>query len=176
MLESLFTKLFGNKHARDVKRITPQVDEINTYYQQYHELTDDELRYKTIEFKRAIHNRVAEIQSQIYDLQQKLREDIELDESVDPEKIRDEIKELAKEEQEAGEEIMSEILPQAFAVVKEACRRLVGKSWSVSDIETTWEMVPFDVQLIGGIVLHEGKISEMATGEGKTLVPPCHSI
>ncbi len=67
-------------------------------------------------------------------------------------------------------ESLDEILPEAFALVKEACRRLVGKRWPVSDIQTEWNMVPFDVQLIGGIVLHEGKIAEMKTGEGKTLV------
>jgi len=170
MLESFITKLFGNKHDRDVKRIAPQVDEINTYYQQYHELSDDELRYKTIEFKNTIQDRVGEIQSQIYELQQNLREDVESDEAIDADRIRDQIKELEEDEKEAGEEVLTEILPQAFAVVKETCRRLVGKSWSVSEIETTWEMVPFDVQLIGGTVLHEGKIAEMATGEGKTLV------
>ncbi|UCE06499.1 MAG: preprotein translocase subunit SecA [bacterium] len=170
MLDNILTKIFGSKHERDIKRITPLVDQINQYYQQFHELSDDELRYKTIEFKKTIQDRVDEIQAQIYALQQKLREDVELDESVDPENIRDEIKELEVEEKAESEEIMREILPQAYAVVKEACRRLVGKSWDVSDINTTWDMVPFDVQLIGGIVLHEGKIAEMATGEGKTLV------
>jgi preprotein translocase subunit SecA len=170
MLENILTKIFGSKHERDIKRIKPLVDEINQYYQQFHELSDDELRYKTIEFKKAIQDRVDAIQAQIIDLQQKLREDVESDESVDLESIRDEIKGLEKEEQAASEQVMSEILPQAFAIVKETCRRLVGKSWGVSDIEATWDMVPFDVQLIGGIVLHEGKIAEMATGEGKTLV------
>ena len=170
MLESFLTRIFGNKHDRDVKRITPQVEEINIFCQQYHELSDDELRYKTIEFKNAIQNKIGEIQSQIYDLQQRLREEVEFDESFDSDRIRDEIKELEKEEKEANEEVINEILPQAYAVVKETCRRLVGKSWNVGDIKTTWEMVPFDVQLIGGIVLHEGKIAEMATGEGKTLV------
>lgn len=67
-------------------------------------------------------------------------------------------------------EPLDEILPEAFALVKEACRQLMGKKWSVVDIETEWNMIPFDVQLIGGIVLHEGKIAEMKTGEGKTLV------
>ncbi len=67
-------------------------------------------------------------------------------------------------------EILEDILPEAFAVVKEACRRLYGKSWFVRGHEITWDMVHFDCQLIGGIVLHEGKIAEMATGEGKTLV------
>ncbi len=67
-------------------------------------------------------------------------------------------------------ESLDDILPEAFALVKEACRRLVGKKWLVVDIETEWNMIPFDVQLIGGIVLHQGKIAEMKTGEGKTLV------
>jgi len=67
---------------------------------------------------------------------------------------------------------LDELLPEAFAVVKETCRRLVGKTWDVCGIPTTWDMVPFDVQLLGAIVLHEGKIAEMATGEGKTLVAP----
>ena len=67
-------------------------------------------------------------------------------------------------------ESLDEILPEAFAVVKEACRRLLGKKWQVVEIETEWNMVPFDVQLIGAIVLHEGRIAEMKTGEGKTLV------
>lgn len=68
-----------------------------------------------------------------------------------------------------GEDLDS-IMPEAFAVVKEACRRLLGQKWQVVDIETEWNMVPFDVQLIGAIVLHQGKIAEMKTGEGKTLV------
>ncbi|UCC13095.1 MAG: preprotein translocase subunit SecA, partial [candidate division WOR-3 bacterium] len=67
-------------------------------------------------------------------------------------------------------ESLDDILVEAFALVKEACRRLMGKKWSVVDIETEWNMIPFDVQLIGAIVLHEGKIAEMKTGEGKTLV------
>ncbi len=67
-------------------------------------------------------------------------------------------------------EPLDAILPEAFAVVKEACRRLLGKRWTVTNQEITWDMVPFDVQLIGGIVLHEGKVAEMKTGEGKTLV------
>ncbi len=67
-------------------------------------------------------------------------------------------------------ETLDDILPEAFAAVKQACKRLVGKTWDVVGIPTTWNMVPYDVQLIGGVVLHEGKIAEMATGEGKTLV------
>jgi preprotein translocase subunit SecA len=67
-------------------------------------------------------------------------------------------------------ETLDDLMPEAFALVKEACRRLLGKKWTVTGLETTWDMVPFDVQLIGGMVLHEGKVAEMRTGEGKTLV------
>src|SRR3989339_1431203 len=67
-------------------------------------------------------------------------------------------------------ETLDQLLPEAFAVAKEACRRFKGKSWNVAGRPTTWDMVPYDVQLIGGMVLHQGKIAEMATGEGKTLV------
>ncbi len=70
----------------------------------------------------------------------------------------------------ADGETADDLLPEAFAVVKETCRRLSGKSWDVVGIKTEWNMVPYNVQLIGGIVLHQGKIAEMATGEGKTLV------
>jgi preprotein translocase subunit SecA len=71
---------------------------------------------------------------------------------------------------EAGEETLDDLLPEAFAAVKQACKRLCGKTWDVVGIPLTWQIVPYDVQLIGGIMLHEGKISEMGTGEGKTLV------
>src|SRR5262249_59889677 len=71
---------------------------------------------------------------------------------------------------EAGEETLDDLLPEAFAAVKQACKRLCGKTWDVCGIPTAWQMVPYDVQLIGGVMLHEGKIAEMATGEGKTLV------
>src|SRR5207244_7522713 len=74
------------------------------------------------------------------------------------------------EDVQERERILAEILPEAFAVVKNAARRLCGKTWMVCDQPVTWNMVHFDVQLIGGMVLHSGRIAEMATGEGKTLV------
>ena len=124
MLGNIIKKMFGTKDERDVKKIQPQVDEINEHYQKLANLSDDDLIAKTEEFKKRL----------------------------------------------ADGETVEDILPEAFAVVKDACRRHVGTSWSVCDIEIDWNMVHFDVQLIGGIALHQGKISEMATGEGKTLV------
>src|SRR5262245_10307520 len=78
--------------------------------------------------------------------------------------------ESPEEHRAAEREALEELLPEAFALVKEACRQLVGRRWPVVGIEIAWDMVPYDVQLIGGVMLHEGKIGEMATGEGKTLV------
>ncbi|NOZ61943.1 MAG: preprotein translocase subunit SecA [Calditrichaeota bacterium] len=170
MLDKLLTTIFGSKHERDIKRIQPIVSQINQYYQQYHELSDDELRYKTIEFKNLIQERIENIRQEIEQLYSQLRQDTTDAKGTDFEEVRTQISELEDEEKEIMEGVLLEILPRAFAVVKEQCRRLVGKSWGVSDIQAVWDMVPFDVQLVGGIVLHEGKIAEMATGEGKTLV------
>ncbi|HXJ70930.1 MAG TPA: DEAD/DEAH box helicase, partial [Verrucomicrobiae bacterium] len=71
---------------------------------------------------------------------------------------------------EQGQDTLDDLLPEAFAAVKQACKRLCGKTWDVCGIPLTWQIVPYDVQLVGGVMLHEGKIAEMATGEGKTLV------
>ena len=170
MLDKLLTTIFGSKHDRDIKRIQPLVSEINNYYQQFHELSDAALRFKTIEFKQTIQDAIKDTREEIERLYRQLRQDTADGQEIDLEEIRGEIDELEKEELKILEDVLLEILPQAFAVAKEQSRRLVGKSWKVSDIEAVWDMVPFDVQLIGGVVLHEGKIAEMATGEGKTLV------
>jgi preprotein translocase subunit SecA len=123
-MKNIITQIFGTKHERDVKRLLPVVDEINEYYEQLHSLSEDELKNKTVEFRKRL------------------------------------------TEGETTDDLMTE----AFAVVKEVCRRLVGQTWDVVGLPTEWNMVPFDVQLIGAVALHQGKIAEMATGEGKTLV------
>ena len=92
------------------------------------------------------------------------------DEDFDRNAAYDELDALQEQLNEEYEAILDELLPEAFAVVKSTCERLVGKSWTVAGNKITWEMIPYDVQLIGGVVLHQGKIAEMATGEGKTLV------
>jgi len=96
-------------------------------------------------------------------------EDGQLEEDSDRDNVRDQIKKLEAEEKEIIKEVLNEILPEAFATVKQTCKRLVGKKWKICEVEIQWDMIPYDVQLIGGLVLHEGKIAEMATGEGKTL-------
>ena len=161
------SKIFPSKSSKDVKELLPIVDQINEYYEQIQKLTDDELRQKTIEFKEKIKPTTDEIENKISDLQEKLKTDITHQERQD---IYIELNDLDKELQEVTESILWEILPEAFAVVKDTCRRLCGREWTTAGSKVRWEMIPFDVQLIGGVVLHQGKIAEMATGEGKTLV------
>lgn len=159
-------KIFGDKHSKDLKLLWPIVDEINAEYEKLKDLTDDELRQKTVEFKQKIADETAELRNQIEELRTKLQSDEEFDRQL----VYDELDELEDTLNEKYEEVLDELLPEAFAVVKSTCQRLVGKSWTVAGNKITWEMVPYDVQLIGGVVLHQGKIAEMATGEGKTLV------
>jgi preprotein translocase subunit SecA len=163
----VFRKLFGSKHERDVKVIRPLVEEINRHFQGLEGLTDDELRGKTEGFRARLRDELKETEDQLQDLHAQLNPDLE---GPAREKILDDIGGLEKERDDSTAEVLEELLPEAFAVVKEACRRLVGTTFDLLGHKTLWDMVPFDVQLVGGVVLHQGKIAEMATGEGKTLV------
>ncbi len=167
MLSSVLKKIFGDKNAKVIKEMTPIVVRINEEYEKLKDLSDEELKAKTQEFKDRINESTLELRNEIEGLKEKLRSD-ELEE--DRNSIYDKIEALNDELDEKYEETLDELLPEAFAVVKDTCRRLVGKSWEVAGNKTTWNMIPYDVQLMGGIVLHEGRIAEMATGEGKTLV------
>ncbi|MDW8436447.1 MAG: preprotein translocase subunit SecA [Chloroherpetonaceae bacterium] len=162
------TKIFGSKREKDVKRLKPIVDEINAYYAEFQSLSDDELRAKTAELKRRVQDYCAETEQALAEERKKLDNlDLTFEEV---QAIKDDIEALEKRLHEETEEILNEILPEAFAIVKDTCRRLVGKEWTAAGATIKWDMIPYDVQLMGGIVLHEGKIAEMATGEGKTLV------
>jgi preprotein translocase subunit SecA len=162
------TKIFGTKHDKDIKRLAPIVDEINEIYEQLHTLSDDELRAKTADLKARIKAHCAETEKALEDEKKKLDNlDLTFNEV---QAIKDEIEALEKQLHEETEEILNELLPEAFAIVKETCRRHIGKEWQAAGATIQWNMIPYDVQLMGGIVLHEGKIAEMATGEGKTLV------
>ena len=169
MITKVIEKIFGSKHQRDIERLKPITEEINRIFESLKNLTDEELRNKTQEFKAKIQERVGSLAQEIQQLRNNLKS-VVADKEIDYDDVRRQIKELEKEEKEKTEEVLREMLPEAFAVVKETCRRLLGKSWKVVEHETVWDMVPFDVQLMGAVVLHEGKIAEMATGEGKTLV------
>ncbi|MBN2790432.1 MAG: preprotein translocase subunit SecA [Candidatus Delongbacteria bacterium] len=124
MLGFLLNKIFGTKQDRDAKIYKPMVDKVNEYYDAFNQLSEDELKNKTVEFRERLKNG------------------------------------------ETEEDIMLE----AFGVVKEACRRMIGNSWSIDGRMQEWNMIPYDVQIMGGIILARGSITEMATGEGKTLV------
>ena len=160
-------KIFGSKHEKDVTLIRPLVDEINGHFQEYQSLSDDQLREKTTEFRARIHEAIKDTEAEIESVKQKLSTDVE---GAEREQLADELSTLEKERDEITADTLDEILPEAFAAVKDACRRLVGQKFEIMGSPLLWDMVPFDVQLIGGVVLHQGKIAEMATGEGKTLV------
>lgn len=160
-------KIFGSKHEKDVTAIRPLVDEINSHFQEYQNLSDDQLREKTGEFRARIHDAIKDVEAEIESVKQKLGTDVE---GTDRDQLADQLSALEKERDEITADTLDEILPEAFAAVKDACRRLVGQKFEIMGSPLLWDMVPFDVQLIGGVVLHQGKIAEMATGEGKTLV------
>ena len=167
MIGTLLKKIFGDKNTRATKDYWPIVDQINAEFEKLQNLTDDELRAKTAEFKQRIADATVDIQTPLAEFKNKLMDDQFVE---DKHAIYDEIERLENELTDRYEEVLNEILPEAFAVVKDTCRRLVGKSWDAAGNKIHWDMVPYDVQLMGGIVLHSGKIAEMATGEGKTLV------
>ena len=138
MIQSLAAKIFGTRNEREIKRLMPRVEAMNVLEPEMRKLSDEELRAKTDEFRRRVQERLSAIPDE-------------------PDADPDRIKQLEEERTKVLNEALDEILVEAFAVVREAGRRVLN-------------MRHFDVQLIGGIVLHEGKISEMKTGEGKTLV------
>jgi preprotein translocase subunit SecA len=197
---SFFKKFFGDKAARDLKEVMPLVKLTQEAYQTILQLDNDQLRAKTAEFKSLIARQVADEINTIEELRKKAESyDMDMDEK---EKIFNRIDELEKVQYEKTEKVLLDILPEAFAVIKETARRfkenemvevtandfdrdlaakrpsieingakaIYKNKWSAGGNEITWDMVHYDVQLIGGIHLHKGKIAEMATGEGKTLV------
>ncbi len=201
-MAGLLSKLFGgNKSEKDVKKITPQVARINEFFAQYQSLSNDELRNKTQVFRQRIKDHLSEIDSAI-EAKKLEAEGLTALEIAGRDAIYQEVDTMRKDRDKKIEEILKEILPEAFAVVKETANRFKNNSelvsaateldrnlsvkknyiriegdksiykntWTAAGGEVTWNMVHYDVQLIGGMVLHEGKIAEMATGEGKTLV------
>ena len=197
-----FGKLFGgSKSEKDVKLIRPIVEQVNNFFQQYQSLTNDELRGKTQEFKQRIQDHLKDIDAEINERKQ-AAEALDAADIQTKDAIYQEVDKLKKDRDEKIEEALKNIMPEAFAVVKETARRfkenteiistatdldrdfsvrkeyiriegdkaIYKNTWTAAGGQVTWNMVHYDVQLIGGAVLHSGKISEMATGEGKTLV------
>ena len=169
-LFSSFAKLFGSKSDKDLKKIQPIVEEILAFGDQMAAMSDDELRAQTDKFRKVIADATAETDKRIEEIKIKI-DDTDSDLSVEERRnLGEELEELDAEWLDICEDVLDEILPEAFATLKETCRRFVGKKWIVAGSEIEWNMVPYDVQLIGAITLHQGKIAEMKTGEGKTLV------
>jgi len=197
-----FSKLLGGTSAeKALKEIEPIVAQINEFYTEYQSLSNDELRGKTQEFVQRINAHLSEIDAEIADLKKQLAEAAETDIELRDD-IFNALDEIEKKRDKDLEVILDELLPEAFAVVKETAHRFTENTeviatateldrelalehphisiennqvsfkneWLAAGGKIRWNMVHYDVQLIGGIALHRGKISEMATGEGKTLV------
>ncbi len=195
----LLRDLFGSKHDRDVQSYMPQVEQINEYFQEYQSISNDELREKTHEFKDRIAEYLSDIDNELVKLKEQAIEERDI---VIKEELFNELDQMEEDRNTYLEEILGELLPEAFAVVKETANRFKNNKelvvtatdfdrelaasnefvqidgdqaiwkneWLAAGGEIQWDMVHYDVQLIGGMVLHDGKIAEMATGEGKTLV------
>ena len=199
LLNSVIKIFVGDKAKKDIKEIQPLVEQIKAFENTLSQLSHDELRNKTQYFKDQIKKSIAPIDEKII----KLKEEADLTEDIDAkEDIYIEIDKLKDDAYEVTEKTLNDILPEAFAVVKETAKRFANNktitvtaspfdreisgnkeyvtlendkaiwknSWGAAGKEVTWDMVHYDVQLIGGIALHQGKIAEMHTGEGKTLV------
>jgi preprotein translocase subunit SecA len=194
-------KIFGTKQDKDVKRFMPLVEEINEVYAGLSEISDDDLRNKTFEFRERISEYLSDIDGDLAELEKQAESSSDM---LQKEKLYEDLDALKKERDEHLEEVLEEIQVEAFAVVKETCRRfkeneeiqvqatehdrdlaadkskthvsIKGDSaiwknrWIAAGTEIVWDMIHYDVQLIGGLALHSGVIAEMATGEGKTLV------
>ena len=155
---SLFTKIitgiFGKKSEKDLKLLAPFIEEINAAFEPLKSLSDDELK-----------QRFQDIRNELKEISDNSRKTFKA-EGLEEEELEEAI---LKVEQEYLDNKMVEV----FAIVKDASRRLCGTEFTVMHQKMGWEMVPFDVQLMGGVALHQGKIAEMKTGEGKTLVSQC---
>jgi preprotein translocase subunit SecA len=173
MLKNVLGKVFGTRHDRERRRIQPIVDDINEHYARLQGVSEEELRGQTAKFRALLRERTGELEERIASLKERKRTaaDAAEREQLDAELSGSDGRGgLERELREAIAEALDELLPEAFATVREACRRLVGTRVAVTGQELEWNMVPYDVQLMGGIELHLGRIAEMATGEGKTLV------
>ena len=199
IINSILKAFVGDKSEKDVKAIQPIITKVKSFESALKALSHDELRAKTAEFKAKIQQARAEKDNKIVSLRQEAEQTQDIDARED---IYAEIDKIEKEAYEISEKVLNEILPEAFAVVKETARRFKentsltvtatpkdrelsatksyitiegdnatwANSWNAAGKAITWDMIHYDVQLIGGVVLHQGKIAEMQTGEGKTLV------
>jgi len=196
---SILDKLLGSKSARDIKVLKPVLNKIIAVEPEIGKLSNDELREKTLEFKERIAKHTETEKMEIQELKAKIEQEEDI---LEREKMWEQVDKIDNHIYEKTQDILNEILPEAFAVIKETAKRfkenerievtateldkmlapsrdgmeiegekaIYKNEWTAGGTLIKWDMVHYDVQLIGGIVLHQGKIAEMATGEGKTLV------
>ncbi|HEY0972764.1 MAG TPA: preprotein translocase subunit SecA [Gemmatimonadales bacterium] len=173
MLKGIINSVFGTRHDRELKRVRPILDAIHEHGERLATVSEEELRGQTGRFREILRERTGELQARVAELKEAKRTAADADER---ERIDNELTGADGRGGVEGElrsvtaEVLDELLPEAFATAREAARRLVGTKAMVTGHELEWNMVHYDVQLIGGIQLHLGRIAEMATGEGKTLV------
>src|SRR6266850_8112926 len=173
MLKRLVSAVVGSRHERERRRIQPIVDQINEWDEKLQRVSEDELRAQTQKFRNLIAERTGELEKRIAELKEQKRTAVDAAERERIDQVlggADGKGGVEGELRETISETLDEILPEAFATVRAATRRLLGTKVLVTGHELAWDMVPYDVQLMGGIQLHFGRIAEMATGEGKTLV------
>ncbi|MEJ2313125.1 MAG: hypothetical protein P8Y11_12065, partial [Gemmatimonadales bacterium] len=167
MIKNIFNRIVGTRFEREMKKLQPLVDAIMEHEERLATYSEEGLQAQTGRFRGIIAERTDAIEERIAELRERRRH---TEESSVREDLTEQIARAEEELLEETEAVLDELLPEAFATVREATRRLLGSDIEVTGNRMSWDMVPYDVQLIGGIVLHQGKIAEMATGEGKTLV------
>ena len=167
MLKKIAMKFFGDRYSRDMKRIRPVLEEIKKFRPQIQKLSDEEIRARILSIKEEIQSKLRQQEEEL----EKLKKEYQLEPDENKKNtIGNRMDKLKEELKKDTQTVLNEYLPEVFAIIYDTCRRLIGHKYEVRGNEAVWEMIPFDVQLIGAIALHEGKIAEMATGEGKTLV------
>ena len=200
-MANFLAKLFGTKYDRDLKALKPIAAYVAEAFADVQKLSNDELRGKTVQFKDIIHQAIKEDEDRIAEIKKSLEEHYEMP-VAEKESLYKEMENLEKKSYDTTQKVLDDLLPEAFAVMKETARRfkenetievtatdldreiaayrecvtiegdkaIYQTSWKAGGNMIRWDMCHFDVQLMGGAVLHQGKIAEMATGEGKTLV------
>src|SRR2546427_3352709 len=167
MANRWFTKIFGTRFNRELKRVQPVVDAIHEHEVRLKQLGDADLQAQTVKFRETIAQRTGALHAEVERLKQAKHD---CPDPAERANLSDQLRRVEQSFVSELQQTLDDLLPEVFATVREASRRLLGSEVMVTGHSLKWDMVPYDVQLIGAIVLHQGKIAEMATGEGKTLV------
>lgn len=167
MVSGLLKRIFGSQVDREFSKTAPIIAQINRCAEEYGGLSDARMHGMTAEFRALLTERVGDDARRRGELEEQLRGALE---PADRERLNDEFEAVEEAIRQTEAALLDELLPRAYGLIKAACKRLTGRSWDVVGGAEEWFMVPYDVQLYGAVVLHQGKVAEMATGEGKTLV------